>query len=146
MSKTAAENEASIQSFRRERLSEGVQVAHVTLRRGETSLLHSHTRTRDTFYILAGCLTLTLHEATGTPNPAFHLISAASDTSTPTRQPNDVRETNSGRTHRIRLRPGAVFVIEPGVVHCAANLDDQACSFLCIEGVGEYDFVLAEGS
>lgn len=137
MSRTAAENEASIQSFRRERVAEGVQVAHVTLRRGESSLLHSHTRTCDTFYIAAGCLTLTLYEHVGTPQPSFQSINA---------RPAEVREQRAGRVLRFRLHPGDVFVIEPGVVHCAANLDDDACSFLCIEGVGAYDFVLAEGS
>ena len=136
MSRTAAENEASIQSFRRERLGDGVQVAHVTLRRGESSMLHSHTRTRDTFYIVAGCLTLTLYERENTPNPSFHIVNAGSV---------ETRESSNGRVHRFRLVPGSVFVIEPGVVHCAANLDDAACSFLCIEGVGEYDFILAEG-
>ncbi|HKO49648.1 MAG TPA: cupin domain-containing protein [Polyangiaceae bacterium] len=137
MSRTAVENEASIQSFRRERVAEGVQVAHVTLRRGETSLLHSHTNTRDTFYIAAGCLTLTLYEHAGTPTPSFQPISA---------RPAEVREQRAGQVLRFRLHPGDVFVIEPNVVHCAANLDDEACSFLCIEGIGTYDFVLAEGS
>jgi len=136
MARTAAENEASVQSFRRERLADGVQVAHVTLRRGESSLLHSHTRTRDTFYISAGCLTLTLYERADVPSPSFHGINTG---------PAETREAQSGRIHRFRLVPGSVFVIEPGVVHCAANLDDEACSFLCIEGIGEYDFVLAEG-
>jgi len=137
MQRTAVENEASVQAFRRERLGEGVQVAHVTLRNGESSLLHSHTRTRDTFYIIAGCLTLTLYEHEHAKAPGFRAVSVTS---------TEVRETNSGRVHRFKLHQGDVFVIEPGVVHCAANLDDEACSFLCIEGVGEYDFVLAEGS
>jgi quercetin dioxygenase-like cupin family protein len=137
MSRTAAENEASIQSFHRERVAEGVQVAHVTLRRGESSLLHSHTRTRDTFYIAVGCLTLTLYEYADTPRPSFRAIEA---------RPAEVREQRAGRVLRFRLHPGDVFVIEPNVVHCAANLDDEACSFLCIEGIGAYDFVLAEGS
>jgi quercetin dioxygenase-like cupin family protein len=137
MSRTAAENEARIQSFRRERVAEGVQIAHVTLRRGESSLLHSHTMTRDTFYIASGCLTLTVFEDTGTPQPSFQSITA---------RPAEVRKQGAGRVLRFRLGAGDVLVIEPGVVHCAANLDDEACSFLCIEGVGAYDFVLAEGS
>jgi len=140
MSRTASENEASIQSFRRERLGEGVQVAHVTLRRGESSLMHSHTRTRDTFYIVSGCLTLTLYEREDGPNPSHRALNAGSA---------EVRasETSaSARVLRFRLHPGESFVIEPGVVHCAANLDADACSFLCIEGFGAYDFVLAEGS
>lgn len=144
MPRTAAENEASIQSFRRERLGDGVQVAHVTLRRGESSLLHSHTRTRDTFYIVAGCLSLTLYERADSPRPAFQSINTGpAETHQTLEEP---RGTKNARVHRFRLVPGSVFVIEPGVVHCAANLDEEACSFLCIEGVGEYDFILAEGS
>jgi quercetin dioxygenase-like cupin family protein len=137
MPRTAAENEASVLSFRRERSTEGVQVAHVTLRRGESSLLHSHTRTRDTFYITGGCLSLSIHERATTPQPSHRALIA---------ERAEVRETSGGRVLRFRLHSGDVFVIEPNVVHCAANLDDEACSFLCIEGVGEYDFVLAEGS
>jgi len=138
MARTAAENEASVQSFRREQLGEGVQVAHVTLRKGETSLLHSHTVTRDTFYIVAGCLTLTLYEHENSAASSYRAVSAGSA------EPQ-VREARNGRVLRFRLQPGETFVIEPGVVHCAANLDDEACSFLCIEGIGAYDFVLAEG-
>ena len=137
MPRTAAENEASVLAFRRERVSDGVQVAHVTLRRGESSLLHSHTRTRDTFYVAVGCLSLSIYEQASTPKPSFRAVNAGEP---------EVRETSSGRVLRFRLLSGDVFVIEPNVVHCAANLDDEACSFLCIEGVGEYDFVLAEGS
>jgi len=139
VARTAAENEASIQAFRRERLAEGVQVAQVTLRRTESSLLHSHTTTRDTFYIVAGCLTLTLYEDANSPAPSFHALSA---TPPQEREANEAKRT---RVLRFRLHPGDVFIIEPGVVHCAANLDDEPCSFLCIEGVGAYDFVLAEG-
>ena len=84
-----------------------------------------------------GCLTLSIYEQATTPKPSFRAVSAG--------QP-EVRETSSGRVLRFRLLAGDVFVIEPNVVHCAANLDDDACSFLCIEGVGAYDFVLAEGS
>jgi hypothetical protein len=109
MSRTAAENEASVQSFRRERLGDGAQVAHVTLRRGESSLLHSHTRTRDTFYIVAGSLTLTLYEDENTPTPSFHALS--------TGRP-EVRERNAGRVLRFRLQPGEAFVIEPGSPLC----------------------------
>jgi mannose-6-phosphate isomerase-like protein (cupin superfamily) len=137
MARSAAENEASVLSFRRERLAQGVQVAHVTLRRGESSLLHSHTKTRDTFYIASGCLTLTLYEHVTSPEPSFRAIGA---------RPAETSGVNGKRVLRFKLRPGDVLVIEPSVVHCAANLDDEPCSFLCVEGVGEYDFVLAEGS
>jgi quercetin dioxygenase-like cupin family protein len=45
-----------------------------------------------------------------------------------------------GNVRRFVLDPGDVFVIQPGVVHCAMNLDPEPCHFLCIEGIGEYDF------
>jgi hypothetical protein len=48
---------------------------------------------------------------------------------------------NGEQTHRVVVLAGEVLVIEPGIVHCAMNLDDEICKFLCIEGVGAYDFV-----
>lgn len=131
---TAAENEQSILEFRRERLAEGVQVAHVAARKGENSLLHHHTRTRDTFYVLSGQLTVTVYvKDDDNPQGCYHAVAA---------QPPLVSATVAGqRIHRVVLVPGDVLVIEPGVVHCAANLHDTVCRFLCIEGVGDYDFI-----
>lgn len=131
---TAAENERSILEFRRERLAEGVQVAHVSARQGENSLLHHHTRTRDTFYVLAGLLTVSLHlREDDNPRGCYHAVSA---------QAPIVSSGVAGqRIHRVVLAPGDVLVIEPGVVHCAANLHQPICRFLCIEGVGDYDFI-----
>lgn len=128
---TPEENERSVLHFRRERLHEGVQVAHVAVRRGENSLYHHHTRTRDTFYVMSGRLSVTLRiEGGGT---GYHLIS---------KEPPRIEQDVAGRSiHRVTLVPGDVLVVEPGVVHCAANLHEDVCRFLCIEGVGEYDFI-----
>lgn len=130
---TAVENERRVLLFRREQLAEGVQMAHVAIRKGENSLLHHHTRTRDTFYVMSGELTVTLHVDDMVTTKPYHAVS-----STPVRISHD----ESGRPiHRVTLVSGDVLVVEPGVVHCAANLRDNVCRFLCIEGVGEYDFI-----
>jgi len=134
---TAAENESNLLGFRREQLADGVQVAHVSARRGENSLLHHHTRTRDTFYVLSGELTLTLHlPPDAIPSNCYHSLCGV--------KPVVSIAVDRKQTHRVRLGPGDVFVIEPGVVHCASNLRDTVCHFLCIEGVGEYDFIQDE--
>ncbi|MFZ5892167.1 MAG: cupin domain-containing protein [Myxococcota bacterium] len=134
---TPAQNEASVLSFRREQLGEGAQVAHVSLRRGESSLVHSHTNTRDTFYVVSGRLSVTLYESGGASRPS-HWTTCS--------EAAEIRRQGDHLVRRFCLRPGDVLVIEPGVVHCAANLHEAPCSFLCIEGIGVYDFVLAEGS
>ena len=125
------ENERQALSFRRERLAEGVQVAHVAVRQGENSLFHQHSRTRDTFYVMSGQLTVTVHVG-ATPRP-YHVIAS--------RQPLETRDGAGRPVHRVFLTAGDVLVVEPGVVHCAANLHEEVCRFLCIEGVGEYDFI-----
>ncbi len=131
---TAAENERSILGFRRERLAEGVQVAHVAARRGENSLLHYHTRTRDTFYGLSGELTGTLHLASDViPSSCYQALCASKPSVSPGAAGQHI--------HRVQLSAGEVLVIQPRVVHCAANLRDEVCRFLCIEGVGDYDFI-----
>jgi len=131
---TAAENERSLLGFRREQLADGIQVAHVTARRGENSLLHHHTRTRDTFYVLAGHLTVTLHlPADSIPSHCYNSLCRVTPVISPGRA--------GQQTHRVQLAAGDVLVIEPGVVHCASNLHDAICRFLCIEGVGDYDFI-----
>jgi mannose-6-phosphate isomerase-like protein (cupin superfamily) len=131
---SAADNESRLLGFRREQLADGVQVAHIAARRGENSLLHHHTRTRDTFYVLAGQLTISVYlKVDDIPSDCYHTLCKV----TPT-----ISSDMAGKqTHRIQLTPGDVLVIEPGVVHCASNLHDTICRFLCIEGVGEYDFV-----
>ncbi len=131
---TAAENEGRILGFRREVLADGVQVAHVAIRRGENSLVHHHTRTRDTFYVLAGQLTVTLYLADGDIRSDCYNTSGEIE---PTISVSDA----DVQIHRVVIRPGEVLMIEPGVVHCASNQQDDVCRFLCIEGVGDYDFV-----
>jgi mannose-6-phosphate isomerase-like protein (cupin superfamily) len=126
---SAAENERAVLGFRREALAEGVQLARVALRRGESSLFHHHTRTRDTFYVLSGELVVTLRVAVG--SSGYHLLSA---------ERREMPGLN-GPVTRVVLGCGDVLVVEPGVVHCAANLAETPCEFLCIEGPGEYDFV-----
>ncbi len=134
---TAEQNESSVLGFRREQLADGVQVAHVAARRGENSLVHHHTRTRDTFYVLAGQLTITLHlAADAIPSNCYHSLCRVKPIVT-------IGEAGK-QTHRVQLAPGDVLVIEPGVVHCASNLHDAICRFLCIEGIGEYDFIQEE--
>ena len=131
---TATENENRILGFRREQLADGVQVAHVAARRGENSLLHHHTRTRDTFYVLTGQLTVTLHLAADSiSSDCYHSLCRV--------KPIISLGVAGQQTHRVQLAPGDVLVIEPGVVHCASNLHDAVCRFLCIEGVGDYDFI-----
>jgi mannose-6-phosphate isomerase-like protein (cupin superfamily) len=131
---TPAENESKLLGFRREQLADGIQVAHVAARRGENSLLHHHTRTRDTFYVLSGQLTVTLHlPADSIPSDCYHSLCRL--------KPLVAPDVAGQQTHRVQLTPGDVLVVEPGVVHCASNLHDAICRFLCIEGVGEYDFI-----
>ena len=134
---TAAENESGLLGFRREQLADGVQVAHIAARRGENSLLHHHTRTRDTFYVLTGQLTITIHlTGDSIPSDCYHALCRVT--------PSISRDRDGRLTHRVQLAPGDVLVIEPGVVHCASNLHDAICRFLCIEGIGEYDFILED--
>jgi quercetin dioxygenase-like cupin family protein len=131
---TAAENESKLLGFRREQLADGIQVAHVAARRGENSLLHHHTRTRDTFYVLTGQLTVSLHLTAGAiPSDCYHALCRV--------KPVISSSAAGFEIHRLQLAVGEVLVIEPGVVHCASNLHDTICRFLCIEGVGEYDFI-----
>jgi mannose-6-phosphate isomerase-like protein (cupin superfamily) len=126
-------NEASILFFRRDLIADGVRVARIGLRKGESSTFHYHTRTRDTFYVMAGRLTIVLRLSTVDVRGAYHA---------PLRQsPEVVVDTRGGFVHRARVTVGESFIIEPNVIHCATNIDDEPCHFLCIEGVGEYDFV-----
>jgi mannose-6-phosphate isomerase-like protein (cupin superfamily) len=128
---SAAENERSALHFHREQVAEGVLVAHVAIRKGENSLFHHHTRTRDTFYVMEGELTVTIRFV-GDRVP-YHAIAST--------KPRMFVDEAGQPTHRVTLLSGEVLVVEPGVVHCASNLQDAVCRFLCIEGVGEYDFI-----
>lgn len=42
------------------------------------------------------------------------------------------------------LAPGETFAVHPGTPHRVAGLDDRACKFMVVQGVGEYDFVAVE--
>jgi mannose-6-phosphate isomerase-like protein (cupin superfamily) len=135
---TPEENESRVLAFRRERLADGVQVAKVALRRGENSMFHHHTRTRDTFYVLNGELTISLRLDAAAARAMLR--------GTRVEQTEGVLDDAGRPLTRVTLRSGDVYVVEPGVVHCAANLRDTPCEFLCIEGVGEYDFVPEQGA
>ena len=126
-------NEASVLHFAREQIADGVHVANIALRRGENSLFHVHTETRDTFYVMSGRLTVHVQVAQLAPKLGYRgLISTPPEVTT---------GANGEQTHRVKVLSGETLVVEPGVVHCAMNLDEEPCKFLCIEGVGSYDFV-----
>jgi quercetin dioxygenase-like cupin family protein len=127
--------EATVLAFQRDQVFEGVQIARVGLRQAENSTFHSHSLTRDTFFVMAGRLTIEIHVGPGDVSLQYHVLKVSS----PDRS-NTTRMSERGSVHRIVLQPGDVCVIEPGVVHCALNLDPEPCHFLCIEGIGEYDF------
>lgn len=125
--------EDSVLAFQRDRVFDGVHVARVGLRQGENSTFHRHSQTRDTFFVMAGRLTVDVNVGAGAqPSNNYHLLKVAT--------PDRSNMSERGAIHRVVLEPGDVFVIQPGVVHCAMNLDPDPCHFLCIEGIGEYDF------
>ena len=126
------ENEASVLHFSREKLGDGVHLATIKVRKGENSLFHKHTVTRDTFYVVSGRLTVTLHLSSREHAGCYAWIGAVA---------REVITTAEHTRHRVTLSPGAVLVVEPNVIHCAANLHDEPCHLLCLEGVGEYDFI-----
>ena len=126
--------EATVLAFQRDRVFEGVHVARIGLRQAENSTFHSHTETRDTFFVMAGRLTIDIRVDASTTVLPYRLLKVGTDSD---RSPDRDRSTP---IHRLVLHPGDVCVVEPGVVHCAMNLDPEPCHFLCIEGIGEYDF------
>src|SRR4051812_35982249 len=127
------ENEARILGFRRENLAEGVHMARVALRRGESSTFHLHTKTRDVFFVMSGRLTVTIRLGSPDRLPAYDTASSTFV---------EVQAVENGQlVHKIRVFPGGVLVVHPGTVHCAANVDDEPCHFVCLEGVGPYDFI-----
>ena len=130
---TPEENEARILHFKRETVADGVHVARVALRRGESSTFHQHTTTRDHFFVMEGRLTITLRLGTRGADECYRILGSAT---------TEVSRDHLGEAvHRVRLLPGDMFRIEPGIAHCAANMDEEHCRFLCIEGIGAYDFV-----
>ena len=82
---------------------------------------------------MAGRLTLMVYPNGASPDPPYRLVTPIQVV---------VREGVGGRqVHQVSLAPGDVLVMEPGVVHCAANVDEAPCHFMCIEGIGTYDFI-----
>jgi quercetin dioxygenase-like cupin family protein len=129
------ENEANILGFSREALFEGVHMARVALRKGETSTYHLHTKTSDVFFVMSGQLTIAVRIASPERMKPYQSL--------PSTLCEIQRTANGEYVHRLRVNPGEVVVIQPGTVHCAMNLAEAPCHFVCIEGVGEYDFVEA---
>jgi len=129
------ENEARILHFRRDLVGPGVHLAQVALRRGESSLPHFHTTTRDTFYVMSGRLTVTVRVSSAGAK-AYRYLSEA--------RPEIEKHGTEQEIHKLRVLPGDLLIIEPNVVHCAANVDSEPCRFLCIEGIGTYDFIETE--
>jgi mannose-6-phosphate isomerase-like protein (cupin superfamily) len=123
-------NEASVLHFSRDKLFDGVHLARVALRTGENSTFHYHSSTRDTFFVMNGCLTVDIRMSNAEPGyRGYYSV------------PHETMIRAGRATHRVRLSPGDVLIIDPGIVHCAMNLHDAPCHFLCLEGVGEYDFI-----
>jgi quercetin dioxygenase-like cupin family protein len=130
--------EGGILRFRRERVQDGVHLARIAIRPGETSTPHYHPSTQDTFYVMSGVLTVTVEVSPDDVLPPYQSLCAA--------PPEVVRAENGKHVHRLRVRPGEVLVVNPFAVHCASNAGDSTCSFLCIEGVGDYKFVQVPSS
>jgi mannose-6-phosphate isomerase-like protein (cupin superfamily) len=129
------ENEANVLAFTREKLFDGVHMARVALRQGESSLFHRHTRTRDVFFVMKGRLTITIRLPTPERLAAYQSLSSTL---------YRIDRAHGGEfLHTLLVLPGEVVAIEPGTVHCAANMDEAPCHFVCVEGVGDYDFVEA---
>jgi quercetin dioxygenase-like cupin family protein len=42
---------------------------------------------------------------------------------------------------RTVLQPGSKFAVAPGMPHRVTGLDDGACRFMIVQGVGVYDYV-----
>ena len=133
------DNESKILYFNRVSLSDDVKMATVKLRPGESSLFHFHTITRDTFYIIAGRLSVTLLVDIDSGVTAYHHFGSHEFEIVQHLQP----VPKGKRWEKHTLNAGDSFVIHPNTVHCAANDSEQVCEFLCIEGVGAYDFIEA---
>ena len=52
------------------------------------------------------------------------------------------RQGESARAHV--LRAGETLAVEPGVAHRVSGVDDGPCTFMIVQGVGEYDYVPLE--
>lgn len=130
---TQADIEARVASFWRDEVAPGVQIAHITVREGQTSSLHRHTKTSDTFYVMEGELTVTVHVDVTNKTVHYRTLGA--------RPPGVKTIAPQREVHEIRILPGEVLIVLPGVAHCTTNVGTGTCRFLCIEGIGPYDFV-----
>jgi quercetin dioxygenase-like cupin family protein len=129
------EVESGVLAFRRECIQEGVHLARIAIRPGETSTPHYHPVTRDVFYVMAGVLTVTVEVPADATTPLYDSLAAAMPKIVPTEAGTQI--------HTIRLEAGEILAVNPPAVHCTSNAGDEPCSFLCIEGIGEYQFVPA---
>jgi len=124
--------EEKVAYFHRERMSPAVHQANIRLKPGQTSEFHLHTVTRDTFYILEGALEVRVVCRDEYPREAYQTLG----------EPTVVTEKcRGGFLHRVTLLPGDVMVVLPKAVHASANTTESECSFICLEGPGEYDFI-----
>ena len=129
--------ERGVRGFRRERIEEGVHLARIDVMPGETSTPHYHPSTKDVFYVMSGVLTVAVEVDEGALPPYQTLCARA---------PESVDAENGKHVHKIHLQPGDILVINAFAVHCTSNLGDIPCSFLCIEGIGEYKFIQVPAS
>lgn len=136
MTRRQADIESSVLSFQRDDVHPGVHVANIGLRKGEASTFHRHTETRDTFYVMSGALTVSVKIDPARATPHYRSLCA-----TPPRIEKVSGVEANRETHHLYILPGEVLILEPQVVHCASNLNEEPCRFLCIEGIGRYDFI-----
>ena len=125
--------EAGVLSFRWECIHEGVQLARISIRPGETSTPHYHPTTHDVLYVMAGILTVTVEVKSDVEKMPYQALCNES--------PEIVHAEPGKQIHTIRLHPGEILVVNPLVVHCTRNGANTPCSFLCIEGIGDYGFI-----
>jgi len=127
--------EGGVLFFRRERIEEGVHLARIAIRPGETSTPHYHPSTQDVFYVMAGDLTVTIEVNPDDPLAPYRSLCTSA--------PEIIRGENGRQIHTLRLRPGDILVVNPLTVHCTSNRGETPCSFICVEGIGEYRFIQA---
>jgi mannose-6-phosphate isomerase-like protein (cupin superfamily) len=136
--KTQEAIEGGVLAFRRERLEEGVHLARISIRPGETSTPHYHPTTRDIFYVMSGVLTVAVEVNPDDASPPYRFLCAG--------DPEVARIEDGKKIHRVRLMPGDILAVNPLAVHCTSNAGETPCSFLCIEGIGDYKFVQVTSS
>ena len=58
--------------------------------------------------------------------------------------PLQVATRGPGDTRVHVLRAGETLAVEPGLAHRVTGVDDGPCTFMIVQGVGEYDYVPLE--